>query len=47
MEVEMKKTILILTLALLVSICAYTYTMDNRFAGDEDLPRVFWVAQKQ
>ena len=42
----MKNRILIITLLLLVLLGAYTYTMDNNFAGDEDLPRVFIIAEQ-
>ncbi|HYE12044.1 MAG TPA: hypothetical protein VEF53_17885 [Patescibacteria group bacterium] len=43
----MKKVIFILTLSLLVLLCIYTYTMNNRIAGDEDLPRVFIIGEIQ
>ena len=39
--------LLFLTLFLFVLISVHTYTMDNRFAGEEDLPRGFKVAEKQ
>ena len=43
----MKKIVLILTLVLLTLISEYTYTMNNHFAGDEDLPRVFLITEIQ